>query len=211
MALTGYLTLKKGGAAVEGSSRFKNREGQILVVGMSHEVTSERSTAGHPTGARKHRSLVVQKDIDRSSPILWQAFADNVEFDFCFLEFTRFPPGGGQQEIHASINLKGARIVAIQSVMPNARVADNAAIPEYESIHFAYEMISWNWLGKDVDDSDAQFLENDCDFSRCEPTWIEALETRMQKVLQERAAAGGKVAVDALKAAFESALAEQPK
>jgi len=211
MALTGYLTLKLNGATVEGSSRFKNREGQILVVGMSHEVASERGTNGHPTGGRKHRSLVVQKDIDRSSPILWQAFADNVGFDYCFLEFTRFPPGGGQQEIHASISLKGARIVAIQSTMPNARVADNAPIPEYEAVHFAYEQVAWTWLGKDVDDADETFLEKECDFSKCEPTWIESLETRLQKILQERATAGGKAAVDALKSAFESAIAEPPK
>lgn len=206
MALTAYLTLQLGGQKVQGSSRFKTREGQILVIGMSHEIGNDRNANGIPTDDRKHRPLVIQKDIDRSSPILWQAFRDNVTFNFGFLEFTRFPPNGGQQEIHASVNFSNARIVSMRGVMPNARVAENEPVPEYEEIAFCYDSIDWRWTGKDVDGGDTNHTEADCDFSAYEPSWAEALDARIEKSLTENAGKAGLAAVEALKKALQEAL-----
>lgn len=208
MALTAYLTLQLGGQKVQGSSRFKTREGQILVIGMSHEIVNQRDDDGVPTKARKHRPLVIQKDIDRSSAVLWQAFRDNVPFDFGFLEFTRFSPVGGQQEIHASINFSKARIVSIRGVMPNARVATNGAIPEYEEVTFCYDAIDWRWGGKDVDDTDSSANETNCDFSAYSPSWAEQLDARIEKSLTENAGKAGLAAVAALKQAMAEALQE---
>lgn len=209
MALTGYLTLQVGGAKVVGSSLFRGREGQILVIGMSHEVGSGVDDKGLPTG-RKHRALVVQKDLDRSSPILWQAFRDHVMFDYGFLEFTRFPPGGGQQEIHATINFKNARIVSIRSVMPNARIGDNSAIPEYEEIAFAYEVINWEWLGKDIEGGNTAFTETGCDFGGYEGHWSDALDARLEKGIADGAKSAGLPAVAALKKVLQGGLEEPP-
>ena len=206
MALTAYLTLKLGGQNLQGSSRFKSREGQILVIGVSHEVGSDRDANGIPTSGRKHRPLVIQKDIDRSSPLLWQAFRDNVTFDFGFLEFTRFPPNGGQQEIHASINFSKARIVSIRGVMPNARIGDNEPIPEYEEVAFCYDDINWDWTGKDVEGGDTHCTETGCDFSAYEMNWAEALDALLEKGLADGAGKSGLLAVDALKKAMQQAL-----
>jgi len=206
MALTAYLTLKIGGQTVTGSSRFKTRDGQILVTGMSHEVGCDRDGNGIPTKNRKHRPLVIQKDIDRSSPILWQAFRDNVTFDFGFLEFTRFPPNGGQQEIHASINFSKARIVSIRGVMPNAKEPANDPLVEYEEVAFCYDAIDWRWTGKDVDGGDTNSTEADCDFSGYEPSWAEALDARIEKALADGAGKAGLAAVAALKQAMLEAV-----
>ncbi|MBL8752715.1 MAG: type VI secretion system tube protein Hcp [Planctomycetes bacterium] len=208
MALTAYLTLQLGSGKVKGSSRFKNREDQILVIGMSHEIVNDRDADGVPQKGRKHRPLVIQKDIDRSSPILWQAFRDNVTFDFGFLEFTRFPPGGGPQEIHATINFSKARITSIRGVMPNARVPENEPIPEYEEVTFCYDSIDWRWLGKDVDDTDSDASEQGCDFSAYSPSWAEQLDARIEKSLTENAGKAGLAAVAALKAAMADAIKE---
>lgn len=206
MALTAYLTLKIGGQTVTGSSRFKTRDGQILVTGMSHEVGCDRDGNGIPTKNRKHRPLVIQKDIDRSSPILWQAFRDNVTFDFGFLEFTRFPPNGGQQEIHASINFSKARIVSIRGVMPNAKEPANDPLVEYEEVAFCYDSIDWRWTGKDVDGGDTNSTEAGCDFSGYEPSWAEALDARIEKALADGAGKAGLAAVAALKQAMLEAV-----
>ena len=56
----------------------------------------------------------MQKDIDIASAILHQAFRDNLAFDQFVLEFTRFPPAGGGQEIHATIGLTKPRIASIR-------------------------------------------------------------------------------------------------
>jgi type VI secretion system secreted protein Hcp len=208
MALTGYLTLQLGNEKVKGSSRFKGREDQILVIGMSHEIVSDRDEDGVPKKGRKHRPLVIVKDIDRSSAILWQAFRDNVTFNFGFLEFTRFPPGGGPQEIHASINFSNPRIVSIRGVMPNARVSDNEAIPEYEEVTFCYDSIDWRWTGKDVEGGATNAQEAKCDFSAYAPSWAEQLDARIEKSLTENAGKAGLAAVAALKAAMAEALQE---
>ncbi len=206
MALTAYLTLQLGSSKVKGSSRFKSREDQILVIGMSHEIVNERDSDGVPTKTRKHRPLVIQKDIDRSSAILWQAFRDNVTFDFGFLEFTRFSPVGGQQEIHSSINFSKARIVSIRGVMPNARIAENGAIPEYEEVTFCYDAIDWRWLGKDIDDTDVAATEAECNFTAYTPSWAEQLDARIEKSLTENAGKAGLAAVAAMKEAMAEAL-----
>lgn len=212
MALTAYLTLKIGGQLVQGSSRFKDREGQILVIGLSHEVTSDRDDAGLPSGKPKHRSMVVQKDIDRSSPILYQALIDNVPFDTCQVEFTRFSPVGGGQEIHAKIVLTGARISSIRGVMPNAAKPENGAIPEYEEVTLAYRSIEWNWLGKDVDDSDTSYQEGDCDFSADSPSWIDHFQKLFTKAMEVAGGAAGKAAAKALDGAVKGAIVEdEPK
>ncbi len=211
MALTAYLVLKVGGELVKGSSRFKDREGQILVIGLSHEVGSERDPSGQPTGKPKHRSMVIQKDIDRSSPLLHQAFATNVNFSACEIEFTRFSPTGGGQEIHAKIEMKEARITSIRSVMPNAMKPENAAIPEYEEVTIAYRDIEWKWLGKDVDDSDTNYEEKDADFSQDAPSWVEALQAKVVKAMEGSGKTAGTAAAKALKDLIQPPPEEPPK
>lgn len=206
MALTAYLTLQIGSTKVVGSSRFKSREGQIIVTGMSHEIRSPLGANGVPETGRRHRALVIQKDVDRSSPTLWQAFRDNLEFKFGFLEFTRFPPNGGEQEIHASINFGNARIVSIRGVMPSTIVKENSEYPEYEEVAFAYETLNWTWSGKDIDSSKSEFTESDCDFSADSPSWIEAVEARIEKSIVDGGLLAGGAAIKAFKSAFLGAL-----
>jgi len=209
MALTAYLTLRKGGQLVQGSSRFKDREGQILVIGLSHEITSDRDAKGLPTGKPKHRSMVILKDIDRSSPILYQALIDSVPFDDCDIEFTRFSPVGGGQEIHAKIELTDARISSIRGIMPNAARPENGAIPEYEEVRLAYRTIEWKWLGKDVDDTDTFYEETECDFSADTPSWLDQFEKLFTKAMEAGGGAAGKAAAKALDDAVKGAVVEE--
>lgn len=211
MALTAFLTLKLGGNSVQGSSRFKDHEGALLVIGMSHEIGTNRDEHGMPTGSPKHRTLFVQKDIDIASPILHQAFRDNLAFDQFVLEFTRFPPAGGGQEIHATIGLTKPRIASIRAVMPNLRKPDNAPIPEYEEIGFTYEQIAWKWHGKGDGSGEAQFIEEDADFSKDSTSWVEELEAKMLAAMENAAVKAGEAAKEALKQAFVKSLQDTPK
>jgi type VI secretion system secreted protein Hcp len=203
MALTAFLTLQVGGEKVTGSSRFKNHEGKILLIGLSHEIGSERDATGLPTGKRKHRQMILTKDIDRSSTLLQQAFADNVEFSQGLIQFTRFSPKGGGQEIHAEIVLTKVQITSLRSVMPNAMLPANSAIPEYEELGIAYRSIEWRWLGLDVDDTDTQYKDEDCDFSQDEPTWLEALAKRVESAMALSGQWAGKAAAKALQDAVK--------
>lgn len=210
MALQAYLTLKIGGTPVPGSSRFKGREGQMLVNAVRHEIGTDRDQNGQPKGEPKHRSFTIVKDIDVGSALLHRALRDNVTFSLFLIEFTRFPPAGGQQEIHYSIGLQKAKITAIRSVMANVRVADNQPLPEYEEVSFAYEDIAWNWSGKGDGSGDSNFTEADVDMSDDETSWVEALEAKMKDAMKDGGVAAGNAAVEALKSAFTQAL-QEPK
>ncbi len=196
MTLPAFLRLKVGGTQVTGSSRTKDREGQILVFGLHHEVASDRGPDGHPAGAPKHRSLVIVKDIDRASPNLYRAFEDNVVFSEFLLELQRMPPVGGPQESYVMIGLTKPRISSIRAIMPNLRKPDDMPLPEREEIAFSYEQISWKYWGKGdgSESGDSDFTETDADFEKDGPSSLAKLEAKLQAKATELAQTAGEAA-----------------
>src|SRR3569833_3098451 len=96
MALAAYLTIvAERQGSIRGSVIQKGREGKILVIGVQHEIVSPRNPqSGLPTGKRMHKPLMVLKELDRSSPLLYAALCTNenlrdVQFDF----YTSTPTG----------------------------------------------------------------------------------------------------------------------
>ncbi len=209
MTLHAFLTLKAGGSQVTGSSRFKNRDGQIVVSGLRHEITTVRNDQGHPTGKPKHRVLVLHKSIDRASPILHQAFANNVVFSEFLLELQRMPPVGGGAESYCMIGVDSAQIAWIRSAMPNARKTENQPLPEFEEVAFTYRHISWKYFGAGdgSESGDGNFTEQDADFTADEAHWSVAL----QKTLQERLKQAGTAAGATAKQVFLELLAKPPQ
>jgi type VI secretion system Hcp family effector len=198
MTLTAFLTMRVGGSILKGSSRFKDRDGQIVVTGVTHEVVTADPVP-------KHRSMVITKDIDRATPFLHQAFHGNVAFDECLLEFTRMPPMGGRMEVHADVRLTKARITSIRSFMPSCLHPVNHPLPEYEEVTLVYDEIEWTWRGKDTEDSDYGHKIKECDWSEDWPSWTDAFEAQVQSLMQDV----GKSVGSAAAAALEKAL--QPK
>src|SRR6478672_10887733 len=89
MALNAYLKLKgaKQGP-IEGSVTQKGREKKIMVIAVSHEIVSPRDPAsGLPTGKRMHKPFVITKELDKSSPILYQVLCTNENVSEWTLEF----------------------------------------------------------------------------------------------------------------------------
>src|SRR3954469_24423395 len=79
MALNAYLKLKgQKQGELKGSVTQKGREGKIMVIAVSHEIVSPRDPAsGLPTGKRMHKPLVITKELDKSSPILYAVLCNN--------------------------------------------------------------------------------------------------------------------------------------
>lgn len=79
MALNAFLHLKgvKQGD-IKGSVTQKGREGKIMVMAAGHEITVPRDIASWlPTGRRMHKPFVITKELDKSSPLLYQALVNN--------------------------------------------------------------------------------------------------------------------------------------
>jgi type VI secretion system secreted protein Hcp len=209
MTLPAFLRLRVGGTQVPGSSRAKDREGQIMVFGLQHEVTTDRGPDGHPAGPPRHRSFVIVKDIDRASAHLQRAFEGNVAFSEFLLELQRMPPVGGPQESYVMIGLTNPRITSIRAIMPNLRNPEYAPLPEREEVAFSYEQISWKYWGKGdgSESGDADYTEREASFEGDGPSSVAKLEAKLQAKATALATSAGLAAKEWLKKFLEQELA----
>lgn len=146
MATTAYLRLKgQKTGPIKGGVTQKGREGTIAVIAVSHTIDSPRDPAsGLPTGKRQHHPFVITKELDRSSPVLYQVLVTNenlTQFDLLFWESS----SSGVEQQDYTIKLTNASIVSIHFVMPNTKDPNTARLNPYEEIAFTYEKIQWTW------------------------------------------------------------------
>src|SRR6266404_1793228 len=89
MALNAYLKLKgQKSGEIKGSVTQKGREGSIMVIAVSHDVISPRDAAsGLPTGKRMHKPFVITKELDTSSPLLYNILVTNENITEWVLHF----------------------------------------------------------------------------------------------------------------------------
>ena len=147
MALAAYLTLKgQKQGAINGSVTAKGREGSILVHSFSHSILSPRDPAsGLPTGKRQHQAMVILKEIDKSSPLLWNALVNNENLPtFQLAFFAPVAATGVERQIY-TITLTNANIASITESMLDNELAANASLPLREQIAFTYQKIQWTW------------------------------------------------------------------
>lgn len=147
MAHQAYLRLTgKNQGEIKGSITQKGREDSIGVIAVKHEVTSPRDAAtGLSTGKRMHKPYVITKELDKSSPLLYNAMINNeLISEFSVQHWTSSPTGAEVQ--HYTVELNDATISNISSVMLNTRVPELQNRKEYEEVSFTYRKIIWTWV-----------------------------------------------------------------
>ncbi|PYQ73845.1 MAG: type VI secretion system tube protein Hcp [Acidobacteria bacterium] len=156
MALNAYLKLKgQKQGDIKGSVAERNREGSIMVIAVNHEVASPRDAAtGQASGKRMHKPLVITKELDRSSPQLYNALTTNENIPEWTLEFSR-PDPRGAEKTSFTIKLTNATISNIEFFMPNNKEPELMKLNEYEQVAFTYEKIEWTWLDPRVTAADS--------------------------------------------------------
>ena len=160
MALNAYLSLKAANQGdIKGSVTQKGREGKIMVIAVSHEIVSPRDPAsGLPTGKRMHKPLVITKEVDKSSPLLYNMLVNNENVPKWELQF--FTPqldakrGTGSEVQHYTIKLENANIASISFRMANNKHPDLMKFELYEEIAFTYEKIIWTWKDGGIESED---------------------------------------------------------
>jgi type VI secretion system secreted protein Hcp len=147
MALNAFLRLKgQKQGDIKGSVTQKGREGKIMVIASNHEIVSPRDQAtGLPTGKRKHNPFVITKEVDKSTPLLYQAMENNENITEWELQFWE-PSATGVEKQYYTVKLTNATIVDIRFVMPNNKHADLAKLNNYEEVEFVYQHIQWTWV-----------------------------------------------------------------
>jgi type VI secretion system secreted protein Hcp len=146
MAQSAYLTLsgqKQG--SIQGSVTQAGREGTILVHSFDCAITIPRDPAsGLPTGKRQHSPIVILKEIDKSSPRLWEALVTNEILNTWILRFYSPTPTGTVTQSY-TITLTNATIASIDESMADNAIPDNLNLPMREQVSFTYQKIQWTW------------------------------------------------------------------
>ncbi|MEO5619078.1 MAG: type VI secretion system tube protein TssD [Candidatus Eisenbacteria bacterium] len=151
MALNAYLKLKaQKQGEIKGGVTQKGREGRIAVIAVSHEIVSPRDAAsGLPTGKRMHKPFVITKELDKSTPILYNVLVNNENVTEWELQFwapqLKATTGSGVEVQHYSVKLANANVASIAFRMPNNKHPDLMKYAEYEEIAFTYQKIIWTW------------------------------------------------------------------
>jgi type VI secretion system secreted protein Hcp len=160
MALNAYLKLKgQKQGDIKGSVTQKGREGKIMVIAVSHEIVSPRDAAsGLPTGKRMHKPYVITKELDKSSPLLYNALVNNENISDWELQFwtpqLAAATGTGQEKQHYTVKLTNANLASIAFRMLNNKHPDLARYAEYEEVAFTYQKITWTWVDGGIEASD---------------------------------------------------------
>ena len=151
MALNAYLKLKgQKSGEIKGSVTQKGRENKIMVIAVSHEIISPRDAAsGLPTGKRMHKPFVITKELDKSSPLLYNMLTMNENIPEWELQFwtpqLKAVGGTGTEIQHYTIKLTNANIASINFRMANNKHPDLMKFAEYEEVAFTYQKIEWSW------------------------------------------------------------------
>ena len=151
MALNAYLNLKgQKQGDIKGSVTQKGREGKIQVIAVSHDIISPRDPAsGLPTGKRMHKPFVITKELDKASPLLYNALVNNENIPTWELQFwtpqVKAVQGVGTEVQHYSVKLINANIASIAFRMANNKHPELMKFAEYEEVAFTYQKIIWTW------------------------------------------------------------------
>jgi type VI secretion system secreted protein Hcp len=155
-ALPAYMELEgENQGVIEGSCDRPGFEGTIVVYSFGHNVVIPRDpTSGLPTGHRTHNPLKILKEIDKSSPKLYQALCTGEHLPRVTLRFYRID-NTGHEEHYFTIFLEHAVIVSITPSFPAAFLSQNEAYRHMETVAFTYEKIKWTWEADGIESEDS--------------------------------------------------------
>jgi type VI secretion system secreted protein Hcp len=156
MALNAYLRLKgQKQGDIKGSVTQKGREGRMLVIGAEHEVLSPRDmSSGLATGKCLHKPFVITKELDKSSPLLYQMLVANepiAEWELQFWAPSTATAGTTGAEVQRyTVKLVNASLADIRFHMLNNKNPEFQRYAEYEEVSFTYQTIQWIWTDSGI-------------------------------------------------------------
>ena len=142
-ALNAYMALtdEPGGTPIMGGSTQTGREGQVEVNEFHHlmEIPGGQTTVDHQT------VIVTVNSNDPSLPILLQKMDANglLGVTVHFWE----PNGVGQEVDFLDVTLTDAKLVSVETLLPDNRVPELQALTTSARLRFTYATIDFNNIG----------------------------------------------------------------
>ena len=152
MAMMAYMyAVGQKSGQIKGSITQKGREDAVGVIAVSHEIVSPRDPqSGLPTGQRMHKPYVITKELDKSSPLLYNMLCTNENLSSVTIKFwtpqLKAATGVGSEVQHYTVKLTNANIANLSFRQANIRHGDLVKFAEYEEIAFTYQKIEWCWI-----------------------------------------------------------------
>ncbi len=106
------------------------------------------------TGRRQYEPLLIRKRIDKSSPLLCKALAENQVIEATFKFFRPNPTGDGTTEQFYSVAFKQGRISSQKQIVPDTMVPATSTDPALEEITFVFHTISWTYTNGGITHED---------------------------------------------------------
>jgi len=128
-----------------GSVDLEGHEGTIMVYAHDHIVDCEiNERTGQVMARHQHHPLSIVKEIDKSSPKLYQALATGERLSDVTILWYRLTYLGSEEH-YFTIYLEDARIVSIRSCTPSALDLGLTNYGPVEEVSFVYRKIRWTW------------------------------------------------------------------
>jgi type VI secretion system secreted protein Hcp len=140
------------GKSIEGETRDKAFPKHMEVSSWQHVIRQPKSATasaagGHSSERCEHGDMFFTKDLDKTSPVLWEACSAGTSYDTVVINFLRSGGStGGDKEgrlVYLKITLKN---VIIASVTPQVM---GEGIPT-ETFGLKYASVKWEYTGQEL-------------------------------------------------------------
>ncbi len=143
------------------SGSGQSPETEIRVFFTSHEIVCPRSPAsGLPVGKRHHKLLLLHTEFTSASIGIHRALTENEPLTARLRYFQPSPQG--ILRLAYTIDLSGASLVGVRTVMPDTRTTRKKGpgfvrgsdLPLWQELSFTYLRVQWTWSNPQVTGSD---------------------------------------------------------
>jgi type VI secretion system secreted protein Hcp len=140
---------------IEGSCKVKGHEGKILIQAVDHVIEIPKNAqTGLPAGKRIHLPMNVTKEIDKSSPKLFQALTSGEHMKDVTLEYYRITPKGTEEKYY-TVKLENAILTNMRAWTPNCLDAVQKGMGHMEDLAFTYEKVTWTFEPDGIEAEDS--------------------------------------------------------
>ncbi|WP_036758922.1 Hcp family type VI secretion system effector, partial [Photobacterium halotolerans] len=137
----GHITKDAYTADSVGNTWQEAHVDEFLVQELDHVLTVPRDPqSGQPTGQRVHRPIIVTKQQDRTSPLLFNALVSGEKLPEAYINFYRTSTQG-KQEHYYTIKLIDALLVDMQTRMAHCQDASTSDRVVEEVLKLTYRAI----------------------------------------------------------------------
>ena len=132
----------KGRYTIDGESRDSEHGKWLEVNSWSHDIRQPKSatssTAGGHTSERcEHGDMIFTKDLDLTSPKLWEVASAGYTFDEVTIDFMR--ADGGRRVKYLTIKLKHALISRVTPTVASEGLPTESFALKYASVQWQYQ------------------------------------------------------------------------